>query len=101
MSHPQSPQPTRIRQACVIPFHRQAKDVEFCLITSLRKRRWIFPKGIIEIGETGEETVLKEALEEAGLRGKVIGSPLGEYIDCKSFTGPTADKSGIMRVRKR
>lgn len=53
--------------------------VEFCLITSMSKGRWCFPKGIIDPGETPAETALKEAYEEAGLRGRILGEPLGEY----------------------
>ena len=51
---------------------------EFCLITSLRKGRWGFPKGITDPGETHVETALKEADEEAGLRGRIVGDSLGE-----------------------
>ena len=58
-------------------------QLDVCLITSLKKRRWILPKGIIDPGESCEETALKEALEEAGLRGHIVGSPLGEYEDFK------------------
>ena len=58
-------------------------DFEFCLITSLVKRRWIFPKGIIEAGESTGEAALKEVWEEAGLRGRVSAAPLGHYRDQK------------------
>ena len=34
-------------------------------------------------GETSNETAVKEALEEAGLRGRIIGEPLGVYEDFK------------------
>ncbi len=70
---------TTIQQSCAIPFRRQFGQTEFCLITSAKKRRWIFPKGGVETGETPEQTALKEALEEAGLLGRVRGEPLGEY----------------------
>ena len=76
-----SPQP--IEQACVVPFRRQGERVEICLITSLEKGLWILPKGIIDPGETREETALKEALEEAGLHGRIVGEPLGKYEDFK------------------
>jgi len=42
-----------------------------------------FPKGIVDPGETAEETAAKESWEEAGLRGEVVGPPLGEYEDAK------------------
>lgn len=39
----------------------------------------MFPKGIIDPGETYVETALKEAHEEAGLHGRIVGEPLGTY----------------------
>lgn len=74
----------RILQALAVPFRPQSSGGwEFCLITSLSKRRWGFPKGIIDPGETALQTALKEAQEEAGLWGEVIGEPLGAYDDFK------------------
>ena len=54
-----------ILQACAIPFRRNGGQYEFCLITSLRKGRWGFPKGIIDKGETHIEaaTGIQEARE--------------------------------------
>ena len=62
-----------------MPYRTCASALEFCLITSLNKRRWGFPKGTIDPGETYLETALKEAFEEAGLRGEIIDEPLGRY----------------------
>lgn len=75
--------PESIQQACAVPFRRRGESLEFCLINSLNKGRWIFPKGIIDPGETLEEAALKESLEEAGLHGRVLGEPLGAYEDTK------------------
>jgi phosphohistidine phosphatase len=72
-------EPGPIQQAEAIPFRRREGSLEFCLITSLKRRRWIFPKGIIDPGETGVETALKEAREEAGLDGRIVGAALGSY----------------------
>ena len=71
--------PETIQQASAIPFRRQDDETQFCLITSIRKGNWGFPKGIIDPGETAEETALKEAEEEAGIHGRIIGAPLGSY----------------------
>jgi phosphohistidine phosphatase len=68
-----------IRQASAIPFRRHADRLEFCLITSARKQKWGFPKGVVDPGETDVETALKESREEAGLHGEIIDPPLGEY----------------------
>ena len=62
-----------------MPFRTESGSLEFCLITSLSKGRWGFPKGTIDPGETYRETALKEAYEEAGLRGEIIHEPLGAY----------------------
>lgn len=48
------------------------------MITSM-SGRWGFPKGTIEPDETYGETTLKEAREEAGLKGHLLGEPLGCY----------------------
>lgn len=68
-----------ISQASAIPFRRQGDAWEVCLITSTRSGAWGFPKGVIEPGETPEETALKEAFEEAGLGGAIVSRSLGRY----------------------
>ena len=65
-------------QASAVPFRRDGEGVEFCLITT-SAGRWGFPKGYIDAGESPEETALKEALEEAGLHGRIVGTPLVCY----------------------
>jgi len=71
-------------QASAVPFRRYEDRVEFCLITT-SAGRWGFPKGYIDPGETPEQAALKEALEEAGLHGRILGTPLLSY---------KADKNG-------
>lgn len=67
-------------KACAVPFRRRADGVEFCIISSRRnRRRWAFPKGSVERDETVEEAALKEAHEEAGVRGRLVGERLGSY----------------------
>ncbi|MBT8400381.1 MAG: NUDIX hydrolase [Rhodothermia bacterium] len=68
-----------IKQAAAIPFRRNGDDLEFCLITASGSQKWTIPKGIIDPGETPDETAEKETLEEAGLRGRTKGKPIGEY----------------------
>ena len=81
--NPESPS-EKIKQVCAIPFrHPPGQPLEFCLITSIKKRRWIFPKGIIDPGETPGQTALKEAYEEAGLRGRIWPDVLGQFEDFK------------------
>lgn len=67
-----------ILQAGCVPYRFRKDELELCLITT-RKGRWGFPKGIIDPGETPQETVLKESMEEAGLVGKIVGKSIGSY----------------------
>lgn len=68
-----------IEQASAIPYRVAHDGLEFCLITSIRNGRWGFPKGIIDPGETPKQTALKEAHEEAGISGHIVGAALGSY----------------------
>ena len=72
-----------VNQACAVPFRSQQGSIQFCLITS-SAGRWLFPKGYVDPGDTCAETALKEALEEAGLHGRIAGEPLGSYQIVKS-----------------
>ena len=77
-----------IDQACAVPYRRISGRIEFCLITS-SAGRWLFPKGVVDPGESYAETALKEAYEEAGLHGRIVGQPLGSYQIRKNGTPRT------------
>lgn len=66
-------------QSGVIPFRIFEGKIQVLLITSRRSKNWIFPKGIIEPGMTPQQSAASEALEEAGVIGKVFGESIGEY----------------------
>ena len=66
-------------QAGVIPFRRKRDAVEICLIRSKGQRKWKIPKGFVDPGETPRQAALKEAREEAGLHGRLLGEALGTY----------------------
>lgn len=66
-------------QAAAIPFRRLDDLLEICLITTRNRRRWSLPKGFIDRGDTAPVTAQKEAREEAGVHGRVVGSPVGYY----------------------
>jgi 8-oxo-dGTP pyrophosphatase MutT (NUDIX family) len=68
-----------IEQVSAIPYRRTEEGIELCLITSIKKGRWGFPKGIIDPGETYIQSALKEAYEEAGLHGHILEEPVGWY----------------------
>ena len=67
------------QQAAAIPFRHREGAVEICLITTIRAGRWTIPKGFIEPGATAPETAVREAREEAGIHGRVLGGPVGYY----------------------
>lgn len=72
-----------IQQSTALPYRWQEGRLEFCLITSLQKKHWAFPKGVIDPGETSQQAAVKEATEEAGVAGQIVGEPLGKYAYSK------------------
>ena len=73
------PSMSRREQAGVIPFRRKKGAVEVCLIRNKGRKKWKIPKGFVDPGETSEQAALKEAWEEAGLTGRLVGDPIGSY----------------------
>jgi 8-oxo-dGTP pyrophosphatase MutT (NUDIX family) len=47
-------------------------DGEILLVRRRDNQRWAMPGGLVEIGQTPAESVLRELWEEAGLRGRVV-----------------------------
>jgi len=66
-------------QGAVLAFRRKAEDVEICLIRRRDSAQWGIPKGNVEDDEDPAVTALKEAREEAGITGRLIGGPIGSY----------------------
>ena len=67
-------------QSAIIPYSIKDGELQILLITSIRKRKWIIPKGFIEFNLSAFESAKKEAFEEAG----VVGT--NETIELGSFT---------------
>ncbi|MBI5155210.1 NUDIX hydrolase [Candidatus Poribacteria bacterium] len=69
-----------VPQAGAVPFrYHPSRGLEFLLVTSSTGDKWVFPKGHIEAGHSPEEQAAIEAWEEAGVRGRVLGPPVGSY----------------------
>ncbi|MFP4548632.1 MAG: NUDIX domain-containing protein [Fidelibacterota bacterium] len=66
------------RQSGAVPVRKHKGVTKALIIRSNNKKKWIFPKGIVEHGLTAEESAQKEAYEEAGVLG-TIGKKIGEY----------------------
>lgn len=73
-------------QAAVVPFRVRSGSVEVALITTADRKRWILPKGWVDEGEDPLDAALREAEEEAGLLGRVVGDVLHRYEYAKSET---------------
>jgi 8-oxo-dGTP pyrophosphatase MutT (NUDIX family) len=66
-------------QVAAIPVRRAANGLEVLLISSRETRRWIIPKGWPMKGRKDHQAAAREALEEAGVSGKVHKLPIGAY----------------------
>ena len=58
---------------------RRHPVLEVLLVTSLRTRRWILPKGWPHSGLSLAQSAAREAQEEAGVLGVIATTPLGAY----------------------
>lgn len=67
------------RQSAAIPFRIGPDGLLVLLITSRGRKRWIVPKGVVEPELSPAESAQAEAYEEAGVRGGIVGEPLGSY----------------------
>ena len=67
--------PIAVRQAAAIPL----RDGLVCMVTSRSGRRWVFPKGRIEVRQSAAEAAVAEAWEEAGLLGRLSDLTVGSY----------------------
>jgi 8-oxo-dGTP pyrophosphatase MutT (NUDIX family) len=74
------PQKQYRRQYGVLPYRRAAGGgLEFVLVTSRETRRWVIPKGWPIKTREPHSSAAREALEEAGLVGRVGEQPIGSY----------------------
>jgi len=69
-----SSQKTEIRtSAGGVIFKKEKNDITVALILRNEGKVWCLPKGLIDEGETSEETALREIKEETGLNGQILG----------------------------
>ena len=75
---------THFDQSGVIPYRKKNGKVEVLLVTTIRRKNWIIPKGFIEYHLSPFQSAKKEAFEEAGLRGSNSTRTLGNYTSSKN-----------------
>ena len=70
-----------VAQAAAIPIRTDAETGRLQVLMIRRRdgRKWGIPKGLVDPGDTHEETALNEAWEEAGLEGRLLGAAIGTY----------------------
>ena len=65
-------------QYAALPY-RAGDELEVLLITSRGTGRWVLPKGWPMKGKTAHAAAAREALEEAGVRGRIAKHAIGLY----------------------
>jgi 8-oxo-dGTP pyrophosphatase MutT (NUDIX family) len=81
----------RLMQVAALVWRDNNGKLEVLVITSRGTGRWILPKGWPQVGKTLSQTALREAFEEAGVRGAVSVRPIGSYNYEKTDLPPEAD----------
>jgi phosphohistidine phosphatase len=89
----------RVHQAAVIPYRIRKARVEVALISTSGGKGWILPKGSVDDGEGPRQAAIREAEEEAGLRGVVPRRPVGRYQHAKGNNLRSVDVY-VMRVTR-
>ncbi len=73
-------------QVAAVCYRIRGLSLEFLLVNT-SAGKWTFPKGRIEPSLSGPESAAREALEEAGARGRIEEAHFGWYIDTKRALG--------------
>jgi len=76
----------------VIPYRVTGGNLELLMVTSMKKHKWIFPKGYIEFNLSAFESAKKEAYEEAGVVGE------NETVELGSFRSKKKNEIALMKV---
>ncbi|PWU23492.1 NUDIX hydrolase [Candidatus Cerribacteria bacterium 'Amazon FNV 2010 28 9'] len=60
-----------------VVFRKKGKNYEVLISKHSGYHKWVLPKGLVEQGETHEQTAVREVKEEVGVEARII-KPLGE-----------------------
>lgn len=67
------------RQVGALPWRVDENGRQILMITSRETRRWVLPKGGRMAGKTDPEAAAIEAMEEAGVQGRIATAPIGLF----------------------
>ncbi|CAN5282671.1 hypothetical protein BH10PSE1_BH10PSE1_34760 [soil metagenome] len=67
------------RQVAALPWRVGENGRQILMITSRETRRWVIPKGGRMAGKTDPEAAAVEAMEEAGVQGRIAETPIGVF----------------------
>ena len=73
-------------QVAALPVRPSESGLDVLLITSRETRRWVIPKGWPMKGRKDHQAAAQEALEEAGVAGKISKRPIGAFTYQKRLT---------------
>lgn len=91
--------PIKPDQSAIIPYRVVDDEIQVLLITTRNKGKWIVPKGGIEKHLDSHESAEQEALEEAGVEGRVSPVSIGCYRHGDSDKDPIVEVF-LMRVER-
>ncbi len=78
------------QQVAAVCYRVGKRGIEFLLVQT-RGGRWIFPKGGVECGLTHAQSAALEAIEEAGVHGRMEEIPFARYSRSKRDVGRSAE----------
>ena len=76
---PPASHPDNLFQIAALPVRFEDGKPEVLLVTSRETRRWVIPKGWPMKGKKNWAAAAQEAREEAGVIGKTLKRPVGEF----------------------
>lgn len=88
----------RLQQVAALVWRMHNGELQLLTITSRGTGRWVIPKGWPQTGRTLARTALREAFEEAGIRGVIDAVPVGTYDYQKYDMPPEAVSSFTVAV---
>ncbi len=74
------PTPAPLHQIGALPVRKDGGRIRVLLVTTRTTRRWTIPKGWPMKGLKDHEAAAQEALEEAGIEGRIEKNALGTYL---------------------